>query len=172
MDKDRLVNTLLDHKFITYDSKKDVALELGVPINDIIGFELVSDDMGLSETLLIYVSSQAHIKKKNLGKFDFKEIYFDECIVLVVQLNRNEVYEILRKKLLTYSVLVNNRPYKKLYVDRNEWEMSWLITDGVYITNFNEIYICSDEMVIRGKYESFQVNIKYKDMTFVEVGGE
>lgn len=69
-------------------------------------------------------------------------------------------------------MLVNNRPYKKLYVDRNEWEMSWLITDGVYITNFNEIYICSDEMVIRGKYESFQVNIKYKDMTFVEVGGE
>lgn len=84
MDKDRLVNTLLDHKFITYDSKKDVGLELGVPINDIIGFELVSDDMGLSETLLIYVSSQAHIKKKNLEKFDFKEIYFDECIVLVV----------------------------------------------------------------------------------------
>lgn len=87
-------------------------------------------------------------------------------------MNRNEVYEILRKELLTYSVLVNNRPYKKLYVDRNRTELAWLITDGVYITNFNEIYICSDEMVIRGKYEKFQVNIKYKNMTFLEVGCE
>lgn len=84
MDKDRVVSTLLDHKFITYDSKKDVASELGIPINDIIGFELLSDEFGVSDDLLIYVSNQAHIKKENLIKFNFKEIYFDECIVLVV----------------------------------------------------------------------------------------
>lgn len=84
MDKDRLVSTLLDHKFITYDSKKDMANELGVPINDIIGFELVSDDLGVNDTLLVYVSNQAHIKKKYLDKLNYKELYFDECIVLVV----------------------------------------------------------------------------------------
>ena len=84
MDKGRLISTLLDHKFITYDSKKDMAEELGIQINDIIGFELVSEECGVSETLLVYISNQTHIKKKFLDGFDYKELYFDECIVLVI----------------------------------------------------------------------------------------
>ena len=73
--------------------------------------------------------------------------------------------------LNNYKVIVNKRPYNKLYVPR-DWETSYLMTDSIIITDFNEVYLCSDELVIRGKYESLQINIKYKDMEFIEVGGE
>lgn len=87
-------------------------------------------------------------------------------------MNRNEVYNILVDAgLNTYSVVVNNRPYKKLYIPR-EWTLSFIHTQNIDIMDFNEVYICSDELVIRGKYEKFQVNIKYKDIETLEVGGE
>ena len=84
MDTDILINTLLDHKFITYDGKRTVARELGILTNDVIGFELIMDEVGVNHTLLIYISNQAHLKKECFDKFDYKEIYYDECIVVVV----------------------------------------------------------------------------------------
>ena len=86
-------------------------------------------------------------------------------------MNRNDVYWILKSCLNNYKVVVNGRPYNKFYVPR-DWEHSYLVTDGIVITDFNEIYLCSDEIVVRGKYEALEVNIKYKHMTSLEVGGE
>lgn len=87
-------------------------------------------------------------------------------------MNRNEVYwALIDGGLNNYKVIVNKRPYNKLYIPR-DWETSYLMTDSIIITDFNEVYLCSDELVIRGKYEPLQINIKYKDMEFIEVGGE
>lgn len=86
-------------------------------------------------------------------------------------MNRNEVYWVLKEKLNNYKVIVNGRPYNKFYIPR-EWETSWIQTNSVFISDFNEVYLCSDELVLRGKYEKFQVNIKYRDITSLEIGGE
>ena len=88
-------------------------------------------------------------------------------------MNRNDVYWALRDgDLNNYKVIVNNRPYNKLYIPR-DWESSYIkINDGsIFIMEFNEVYLCTKELVIRGKYENFQVNILYKDIDSIEVGG-
>ena len=85
-------------------------------------------------------------------------------------MNRNTVYTVLKKVLGTYSVVVNKRNYKKLYPP-HDWEYTFLKTDKVIIQGFHEIYICSDEIVIRDKYNLMQINIRYVDMEYLEVGG-
>ena len=86
-------------------------------------------------------------------------------------MNRNEVYWLLVEELNNYKVVVNKRPYNKLYIPR-DWSMSWLIINGMAIRDFNAVYLCTDELVICAKYEDMKINIKYRDIETLEVGGE
>lgn len=85
-------------------------------------------------------------------------------------MNRSEVYWILKEKLNNYKVKVNGRPYNKFYIPR-DWEFSWLKTDSVFIRDFNEVYVCTKELVVRGKYDNLQINLEYDSMDSLEVGG-
>lgn len=85
-------------------------------------------------------------------------------------MNRNEAYWILVEHLNNYKVIVNKRPYNKLYRPI-ECPASWLIINkDTVIKNFNAVYLCSDELVIVAKYEDMQINVKYKDIETLEVG--
>ena len=86
-------------------------------------------------------------------------------------MNRSEAYWILVEELNNYKVVVNKRPYNKLYVPR-EWSWSMLKINDIFIRDFNEVYLCSDELVIRGKYESLQINVPYKTIRTLEVYGD
>lgn len=85
-------------------------------------------------------------------------------------MNRNTAYDILSKVLNNYKVVVNKRPYNKLFIPF-EWNWSYIKTDTVFIKGFNHVYLCTDELVIRDKYALSQINIKYKDINCLEVGG-
>lgn len=74
------------------------------------------------------------------------------------------------EKLNNYKVVVNNRPYNKLYRPL-ECPATWLIINGdTVIKNFNAVYLCTDEIVVVSKYEEMQVNIKYNSIETLEVG--
>lgn len=85
-------------------------------------------------------------------------------------MNRSVAYDILVKLLNNYKVVVNKRPYNKLYLPKG-WDWSYIKTDTVFIKGFNHVYLCTDELVIRDKYDLCQINIKYKDIKTLEVGG-
>lgn len=86
-------------------------------------------------------------------------------------INRSTVYDILSEELNTYKVIVNNRPYNKLFIPR-EWEWSMLRINDTYIRDFHNVYLCTDELVIRGKYDSIQINVPYKSIDLLEVYGD
>lgn len=86
-------------------------------------------------------------------------------------MNRSEVYDVLSEELNTYKVIVNKRPYNKLYIPR-EWSWSMIRVNDSFIKDFNEVYLCTDELVIRDKYEFLQINIPYKSIDLLEVYGD
>jgi len=44
--------------------------------------------------------------------------------------------------------------------------------NDTYIKDFNEVYLCTDELVIRDKYAFIQINIPYKSIDLLEVYGD
>ena len=86
-------------------------------------------------------------------------------------MNRSEVYDVLSEELNTYKVIVNKRPYNKLYIPR-EWSWSMIRVNDSFIKDFNEVYLCTDELVIRDKYAFIQINIPYKSIDVLEVYGD
>ena len=82
-------------------------------------------------------------------------------------MNRSEVYDILSDELNIYSVKVNGKTYKKLYIPY--CEESTLKVNNTFIRGFNEVYICTHEIVVRDKLAMLQVNIPYRDINELEV---
>lgn len=82
-------------------------------------------------------------------------------------MNRSEVYDILSEELNTYKVVVNKRPYNKLFIPY--CDASVLRVNNSYIQNFNHVYLCNEELVVRDKLAMLQVNIPYRDINELEV---
>ena len=86
-------------------------------------------------------------------------------------MNRSEIYEILHDKLRLYSVKHNGRVYIKFHPDKF-WDWCMLKINNSFIRDFTEVYICTNELVIRGLYDKMQINIPYKDIDILEVYGD
>lgn len=83
-------------------------------------------------------------------------------------MNRYEVYDELAKTMNTYSVIVNRRPYNKLYIPW-DWTCGILQVNDMFINGVNHCYICSDELVVRDKLAMMQINIKYRDIEVLKI---
>lgn len=86
-------------------------------------------------------------------------------------MNRNTVYKLFTKLFPTYSVLVNGHPYRRMYA-KSEWEFNYIIiNETIFIQEWKEIFFCTDELVIRGGYGDLKLNIKYRMIDQLCVGG-
>ena len=83
---DRLVNALLDGKFASYDAKKELAEALGIKIEDILGFELLTDEMEIHEAIAVTFAQCISIKKEKLDKvsYDYLTVNDNGNLVLVI----------------------------------------------------------------------------------------
>lgn len=87
-------------------------------------------------------------------------------------MNRSEVYPILSEgDLNTYRVNHNGKTYLKLHPPK-DWEWCVLRVNDSFIRDFTEVYICTNELVVRGLYDKLQINIPYRDISVLEVYGD
>lgn len=57
-----------------------------------------------------------------------------------------------------------------MYFGRDN-EISYvLINNQIYIEDINEVYICTDELVLRGRYGDMKINIKYHMIKELRIG--
>lgn len=63
---DRLITTLLDGKFASYDAKKELSEALGLKVSDIVGFELLSDEMDIHQAIAVTFKNCILLQKDNL----------------------------------------------------------------------------------------------------------
>ena len=82
---ERLVTALLDGKFATLDAKKKLAECLGIKVGNIIGFELLSDELGMHQAIAVTLDN-CILEKKCLMKAEFEYITVnsDGDLVLVI----------------------------------------------------------------------------------------
>lgn len=83
-------------------------------------------------------------------------------------MNRSEVYTILEEYFKIYRIVFRKKTYKKLYVPTHN-PVGLYINNKIYIAGVNHCFICNDELVIRDKLAMMQVNIKYRDITSLEI---
>lgn len=82
---DRLITTLLDGKFATLDAKKELAKSLGIKVGNIIGFELLSDELGMHQA--IAVTLDGCILEKNClmeTQFEYITVNSEGDLILVI----------------------------------------------------------------------------------------
>ena len=82
---DRLITTLLDGKFASYDAKKELSEALGVRVDDILGFELLTDELEIHQAVAVTLGV-CTLDKSNLDKVDYDYITTntDGNIILVI----------------------------------------------------------------------------------------
>ena len=68
---DRLVTTLLDGKFASYEAKKELTEALGLKTEDILGFELLSDEMDIHQAIVVTFKPCIVLDKSKLDDVPF-----------------------------------------------------------------------------------------------------
>ena len=71
---ERLITTLLDGKFASFDAKKELAKALGIKVDDILGFELLSDELEIHQAIAVTIKQFCVVSKSNLDKVDYDYI--------------------------------------------------------------------------------------------------
>ena len=85
-------------------------------------------------------------------------------------MNRNLVYKLFARIFKTYKVMVEGKPFKKMY--SASWATSnyIIINEELFIQDWKELYFCNDELVVRGAYGDLRVNVKYMMINSLRVG--
>lgn len=68
---DRLITALLDGKFASYDAKMELAESLGIQTDDVLGFELISDECNIHQAIAVTLSLCV-LEKKCLDRLEFE----------------------------------------------------------------------------------------------------
>lgn len=86
-------------------------------------------------------------------------------------MNRSTIYEFLRNdtELELRFLKIGKGNYPVLRIPYR-WEESYLIINNTRFTGFQAVILFSNELVVRfDKFSDDQVNIPYKDITYIEV---
>jgi len=82
---ENLITTLLDGKFASYDAKKQLSELLGIRVDDILGFELLTDELEIHQAIAVTLGIVT-LHKEFLDKIDYDYITTNSNgnIVLVI----------------------------------------------------------------------------------------
>lgn len=83
---ERLVTTLLDGKFASYDAKKEMAEAMGIKISDILGFELLNDEMDIHQAIAVTFKPCITVNKEKLDNvsYDYLTVSNTGNLILVI----------------------------------------------------------------------------------------
>lgn len=83
---ERLITTLLDGKFASFDAKKELSTLLGIKVDDILGFELLTDELEIHQAIAVTIRHFCTLSKSNMDKvdYDYITVNSDGNMVLVI----------------------------------------------------------------------------------------
>lgn len=73
---ERLITVLLDGKFASYDAKKELSKSLGIRVEDVLGFELLTNDCDSRQGIIVTLN-KCVLSKDKLDAIDFTHITSD-----------------------------------------------------------------------------------------------
>ena len=88
-------------------------------------------------------------------------------------MNRSTIGDYFEKEGFTLHYVnkgSNNNTYH-VYRKPSDWSECLLICDYFYISHVYEVFLCTNELLVYGRFGELKVNIPYKHLTNLEVRG-